>query len=169
MKDRQHLSLEKLFEIAIRIARGLEYLHRGCNTQILHFDIKPHKILLDDKFLPKIADFGLAKLCTMEESIVSMLEARGTIGYIAPELFCRNIGGVSHKSDIYIYGMVILEMVGGRKNINVRVSQTNKIYYPHWIYGYVVQSNTEPQLLGLKNIEETEIAREMILVGLGCM
>ncbi|MBA0587296.1 hypothetical protein Gorai_000428 [Gossypium raimondii] len=115
MKDRQHLSLEKLFEIAIGIARGLEYFHLGCNTQILHFDIKPHKILLDDKFLPKIADFGLAKLCTMKESIVSMLEARGTIGYIAPELFCRNIGGVSHKSDVYSYGMMILEMVGGRK------------------------------------------------------
>ncbi|PPD77600.1 hypothetical protein GOBAR_DD25472 [Gossypium barbadense] len=149
MKDRQHLSLEKLFEIAIGIARGLEYFHLGCNTQILHFDIKPHKILLDDKFLPKIADFGLAKLCTMKESIVSMLEARGTIGYIAPELFCRNIGGVSHKSDVYSYGMMILEMVGGRKT-------------------YML-GNTEPQLLGFKNIEETEIAREMILVGLRCM
>ncbi|MFQ6659057.1 hypothetical protein Gotur_028093 [Gossypium turneri] len=169
MKDRQHLSLEKLFEIAIGIARGLEYLHCGCNTQILRFDIKPHNILLDDKFLPKIADFGLAKLCSMKESIVSMLKARGTIANIAPELFCRNIGGVLHKSDIYSYGMMILEMVGGRKNINVGVSQTSEIYYPHWIYRYVVQGNTEPQLLGLKNIEETEIARKMILVELGCI
>ncbi|MBA0858331.1 hypothetical protein Goshw_024276 [Gossypium schwendimanii] len=169
MKDRQHLSLEKLFEIVIGIARGLEYLHRGCNTQILHFDIKPHKILLDNKFLPKIVDFRLAKLCTMKESIVSMLEARGTISYIAPEFFCRNIRGVSHKSDVYSYGMMVLEMVGGRKNINVGVSQTSEIYYPHWIYGYVVQGNTKPQLLGLKNIEETKIARKMILVRLGCM
>ncbi|KAB2064155.1 hypothetical protein ES319_A09G001400v1 [Gossypium barbadense] len=169
MKDCQHLSLEKLFEIAIGIARGLEYLHCGCNTRILHFDIKPHNVLLDDKFFPKIADFGLAKLCTMKESIVSMLEARGTIGYIAPEVFCRNVGGVSHKSDVYSYGMVILEMVGGRKNINVGVSQTSEIYYPHWIYGYVVQGNMEPQVLGLKTIEETEITRKMILVGLWCI
>ncbi|MBA0577302.1 hypothetical protein Golob_024815 [Gossypium lobatum] len=151
MKDRQHLSLEKLLEIVIGIARGLEYLHR------------------DNKFLPKIVDFGLAKLCTMKESIVSMLEARGIIGYIAPEFFCRNIRGVSYKSDVYSYGMMILEMVGGRKNINVGVSQTSEIYYPHWIYGYVVQGNTEPQLLGPKNIEKTEIARKIILVRLGCM
>ncbi|MBA0818967.1 hypothetical protein Gohar_021509 [Gossypium harknessii] len=144
MKDRQHLSSEKLFKIAIGIALGLEYLHRGCNAQNFHFDIKPYNILLDDKFLPKIVDFGLAKLCTMKESIVSMLEARGTIGYIAPELFYRNIGDVSHKSNVYSYGMMILEMVGGTKNINVGVSQTSEIYYPYWIYGYVVQGNTEP-------------------------
>ncbi|MBA0767094.1 hypothetical protein Gotri_016047, partial [Gossypium trilobum] len=119
MNDRPHLSSEELLKIAIGIARGLEYLHRGCNTRILHLDIKPHNILLDEKFLPKIADFGLSKLCTTKDSIVSMLEARGTIGYIAPEVFCRNVGGVSHKSDVYSYGMMILEMVGGRKNIGV--------------------------------------------------
>ncbi|KAK8993491.1 hypothetical protein V6N11_033586 [Hibiscus sabdariffa] len=100
-EDRRHLTSGELFNAAIGTARGLEYLHSGCNTRILHFDIKPHNILLDENFLPKIADFGLAKLCTTKESIVSMLEARGTIGYIAPEVFCRNVGGVSHKSDVY--------------------------------------------------------------------
>ncbi|KAK8335564.1 hypothetical protein V6Z12_A09G063500 [Gossypium hirsutum] len=162
-------SLERFIYKEVTVKDRLEYLHRGCNTRILHFDIKPHNILLDDKFLPKIADFGLEKLCTMKESIVSMLEARGTIGYIAPKVFCRNVGGVSHKSDVYSYGVVILEMVGGRKNINFGVSQTSEIYYPHWIYGYVVQGKMEPQLLGLKTIEETEIARKMILVGLCCI
>ncbi|GMI75453.1 glycosylphosphatidylinositol-anchored lipid protein transfer 32 [Hibiscus trionum] len=95
-----------------------------------------------------------------------MLEARGTIGYIAPEVFC---GSVSPKSDVYSYGMVILEMVGGRKNVDVGVSETEEIYFPHWIYGYVVQENMEPQLLGLETKEETEIARKMILVGLWCI
>ncbi|MBA0857726.1 hypothetical protein Goshw_016247 [Gossypium schwendimanii] len=169
MNDRPHLSSEELFKIAIGIARGLEYLHRGCNTRILHFDIKPHNILLDENFLPKIADFGLSKLCTTKDSIVSMLEARGTIGYIAPEVFCRNVGGVSHKSDVYSYGMMILEMVGGRKNVDVGVSQTSDVYFPHWIYGYVVQDNIEPQLLGLRTRDETKIARKMILVGLWCI
>ncbi|KAG5603868.1 hypothetical protein H5410_025360 [Solanum commersonii] len=116
-----------LYQIALGIARGLEYLHRGCTTRILHFDIKPHNILLDEDFFPKISDFGLAKLCMKKESIVSMLGARGTIGYIAPEIVCRNLGGVSHKSDVYSYGMMVLEMVGGRKNVDVGVDRTIQV------------------------------------------
>lgn len=133
-KTNSHLGWEKLFQIAIRIARGLEYLHRGCNTRIVHSDIKPHNILLDEDFCPKISDFGLAKLCIRNESKISMTGARGTIGYIAPEVFSRNFGGVSHKSDVYSYGMMILEMNGGRNNNDVGVSQTSEMYFPHWIY-----------------------------------
>ncbi|KAM0012221.1 putative glycerophosphodiester phosphodiesterase, protein kinase RLK-Pelle-LRK10L-2 family [Helianthus debilis subsp. tardiflorus] len=128
------LGWEKLHQIAIGIARGLEYLHRGCSTRILHFDIKPHNILLDNDFCPKISDFGLAKLFREKESKISMSRMRGTPGYIAPELFSRNFGEVSHKSDVYSYGMMILEMVGGRKNIEVGVDHTSEIYFPHWIY-----------------------------------
>ncbi|KAF5733637.1 hypothetical protein HS088_TW16G00077 [Tripterygium wilfordii] len=72
--QQQYLGWENLYQIAIKIAQGLEYLHQGCNTRILHFDIKPHNILLDEDFCPKISDFGLAKLCTKKESIVSLLE-----------------------------------------------------------------------------------------------
>jgi hypothetical protein len=72
-KAAQQLEWETLYNIAIGIARGLEYLHRGCSTRILHFDIKPHNILLDENFNPKISDFGLAKICPREESIISML------------------------------------------------------------------------------------------------
>ncbi|KAB1205155.1 hypothetical protein CJ030_MR7G016799 [Morella rubra] len=56
------LGYQKLYDIALGVARGIEYLHQGCDMQILHFDIKPHNILLDDNFTPKIFDFGLAKL-----------------------------------------------------------------------------------------------------------
>jgi serine/threonine protein kinase len=104
------LAWETLYKIAVGIAHGLEYLHKGCNTRILHFDIKPHNILLDENFLPKVSDFGLAKICARDESIISLLGARGTAGYIAPKLFCRNFGAVSHKSDVYSYGMMVLEM-----------------------------------------------------------
>ncbi|KAJ8564738.1 hypothetical protein K7X08_001198 [Anisodus acutangulus] len=129
----RQLGWQALYNISLGIARGLEYLHRGCNTRIVHFDIKPHNILLDEDFCPKISDFGLAKLCN-KESIISLLDARGTIGYIAPEIVYTNIGGVSHKSDVYSYGMMVLEMVGGRKNVDVVVDHTSEIYFPHWIY-----------------------------------
>ncbi|KAG4120881.1 hypothetical protein ERO13_D11G170700v2 [Gossypium hirsutum] len=163
------LEWRTLYDIALGIARGLEYLHQGCNTRILHFDIKPHNILLDENFCPKISDFGLSKLCERKESIISMTCARGTIGYIAPEVVCRNFGGVSYKSDVYSYGMMVLEMVGGRKNIDVGVSQTSEVYFPSWIYKHLDQSMN----LNLNGVileeEEEEIARKLIIVSLWCI
>ncbi|RWR84528.1 LEAF RUST 10 DISEASE-RESISTANCE LOCUS RECEPTOR-LIKE PROTEIN KINASE-like protein 2.1 [Cinnamomum micranthum f. kanehirae] len=162
------LSCGKLLQIAVGVARGLEYLHRGCSTRILHFDIKPHNILLDDEFCPKISDFGLAKLCPKQESIISMQGTRGTTGYIAPELDCRNIGRVSHKSDVYSYGMMVLEMIGGRKNIDAQVENTSEIYFPHWAYNHIALENNI-NLIGIVEEEEKEIARKMVLVGIWCI
>lgn len=97
-----------------------------CDKRILHFEIKLENILLDHYFNPEILDFGLAKLCSKEESIVPMSTIRGgTIGHIAPEVFSRNfsnvsyfvclIRNVSYNSDVYSFGMIFLEMVeGGR-------------------------------------------------------
>jgi serine/threonine protein kinase len=165
--DRQ-LGWETLYQIAVGIARGLEYLHRGCNTRILHFDIKPNNILLDENFCPKISDFGLAKICPRKESIVSMMGARGTIGYIAPEVFCRNFGGVSHKSDVYSYGMLVLEMIGGRKNFCVGAGNTSEIYFPYLIYKRL-ELGEELGLQGTGNKVEEQIARKMILASLWCI
>ncbi|GJY00623.1 protein kinase-like domain, concanavalin A-like lectin/glucanase domain protein [Tanacetum coccineum] len=164
-----HLGWEKLHQIAIGIARGLEYLHRGCNIRILHFDIKPHNILLDQDFCPKISDFGLAKLFSEKRSMMSMTNMRGTPGYIAPELFSRSFGVVSHKSDVYSYGMMILEMVGGRKNIEVEVNNTSEIYFPHWIYKKVELHEEQLGLHGIGSDEENEMVRKMIVVGLWCI
>ncbi|KAJ7000252.1 hypothetical protein NC653_010894 [Populus alba x Populus x berolinensis] len=165
--DRQ-LGWETLYQIAAGIARGLEYLHRGCNTRILHFDIKPHNILLDENFCPKISDFGLAKICPKKESIVSMMGARGTIGYIAPEVFCRNFGGVSQKSDVYSYGMLVLEMIGGRKNFCVGAGNTSEIYFPYWIHKRL-ELGEELGLRGTGNRVEEQIARKMTLASLWCI
>nr|GEY51871.1 protein kinase-like domain, concanavalin A-like lectin/glucanase domain protein [Tanacetum cinerariifolium] len=164
-----HLGWEKLHQIAIGIARGLEYLHRGCNTRILHFDIKPHNILLDQDFCPKISDFGLAKLFPEKRSMISMTDMRGTPGYIAPELFSRSFGGVSHKSDVYSYGMMILEMAGGRKNVQVEVDHTSEIYFPHWIYKKIELHEEQLGLHGIVSEVESEMARKMIIVGLWCI
>ncbi|XVF71582.1 hypothetical protein PTKIN_Ptkin12aG0049800 [Pterospermum kingtungense] len=163
----RQLEWKTLYDTALDIARGLEYLHQGCNTRILHFDIKPHNILLDENFCPKISDFGLSKLCERKESIVSMTGARGTAGYIAPEVFSRSFGVVSYKSDVYSYGMMLLEMVGGRKNIETEVSQYSEIYFPSWIYKRIDQAMN----LSLHGVtaEDEEITRKMIVVSLWCI
>lgn len=165
----QNLSWEKLFSIARGIARGLEYLHCGCTTQILHFDIKPHNILLDEDFCPKISDFGLAKLYTRKENVLSsIMQARGTIGYVAPEVISRNFGPVSHKSDVYSYGMMVLEMVGGRKNVDTTVAHTSEIYFPRWVYKHI-HDNEEINFADNITEEENQIVRKMMIVGLWCI
>ncbi|XP_058102688.1 rust resistance kinase Lr10-like isoform X2 [Magnolia sinica] len=161
------LSWEKLKDFAIGIARGIEYLHQGCDQRILHFDIKPHNILLDHNFNPKISDFGLAKLCSKGQSIVSMTAARGTMGYIAPEVFSRNFGNVSCKSDIYSFGMLLLEMVGGRKNIDVTVENTSQVYFPEWIYNRL--HHGEELGLNIFAVEDANIAKKLMTVALWCI
>ncbi|PSS35039.1 Leaf rust 10 disease-resistance locus receptor-like protein kinase [Actinidia chinensis var. chinensis] len=160
------LELRTLYQIAVGTARGLEYLHRGCNTRIVHFDIKPQNILLDEDFCPKISDFGLAKLCQRKQSIISMTGARGTAGYIAPEVFSRAFGGVSHKSDVYSYGMLVLEMTGVREKVGE--AQTSEIHFSEQIYEHL-EHGRDLKLRGVNSTEEEETARKMILVGLWCI
>ncbi|XP_043719713.1 rust resistance kinase Lr10-like [Telopea speciosissima] len=158
---------KKLQDIAKGIARGIEYLHQGCDQSILHFDIKPHNILLDKSFNPKITDFGLAKFCAKGQSNVSMTAARGTMGYIAPEVFSRNFGNVSYKSDVYSFGMLLLEMLGGRKNIEASVEHSSQVYFPEWIYNRLHQGEE----LGLRIVaeEDAEIARRLTIVATWCI
>ncbi|XP_073311079.1 rust resistance kinase Lr10-like [Primulina huaijiensis] len=131
--DGYSLSWDTKYEIAIGVARGIEYLHRGCDIQILHFDIKPHNILLTDNFTPKISDFGLAKFYSTEKNIVTLTAARGTIGYVAPELINRSIGGVSFKVDVYSFGMLLMEMMGLKQDV-VANDHNSSQYFPDWIY-----------------------------------
>ncbi|KAL6848989.1 hypothetical protein ACP4OV_021572 [Aristida adscensionis] len=158
------LSWEKLFDITVSIAPGLEYLHRGCSTRIVHFDIKPHNILLDQDFCPKISDFGLAKLCMTKESIISIDGARGTLGYIAPEVFSQQFGAVSSKSDVYSFGMMVLEMVGARKNIS-NDSETSSKYFPQWDYEHLEEYCVNTSELSV----DSELVRKLIVVGLWCI
>ncbi|TVU48741.1 hypothetical protein EJB05_00012, partial [Eragrostis curvula] len=99
--------------VCIRAARGLAYLHAGCDRKILHCDVKPENILLDDHGGVKIADFGLAKLMSPEQSGL-FTTMRGTRGYLAPEWLMN--APITDKADVYSFGMVLLEIVRGRKN-----------------------------------------------------
>ncbi|KAM0943318.1 putative protein kinase RLK-Pelle-RLCK-Os family [Dioscorea sansibarensis] len=78
--EKQKLTWEKLYEIAIGTAKGIRYLHEECQRRIVHYDIKPGNVLLDGNFAPKVADFGLARLCDRDNSHVSMTGGRGTPG-----------------------------------------------------------------------------------------
>ncbi|CAL2239996.1 unnamed protein product [Prunus armeniaca] len=167
--DSKHsfLGWEKLHDIAVGIAKGIEYLHQGCDQRILHFDIKPHNVLLDHNFTPKISDFGLAKLCSKDQSMVSMTTARGTLGYIAPEVFSRNFGNVSYKSDVYSFGMLLLEMVGGRKNIGSSTKDANEIYYPEWIYNLL--EGGDDLRIHIGDDGDGKIPKTLAIVGLWCI
>ncbi|VAH55215.1 unnamed protein product [Triticum turgidum subsp. durum] len=166
--SRQLLAPNKMLDIALGIARGIEYLHQGCNQRILHFDIKPHNILLDYNFNPKISDFGLAKLCARDQSIITLTAARGTMGYIAPELYSPNFGGVSYKSDVYSFGMLVLEMVSGRRNSDPSVEKQDEVYLPEWIYEKVI-SGQEWELTLEMTAEDKEKMRQLTIVALWCI
>ncbi|KAK9025578.1 hypothetical protein V6N11_038441 [Hibiscus sabdariffa] len=167
LPENSSLSWQKMFEIALGIGRGIEYLHTGCAMQILHFDIKPHNILLDENFNPKVSDFGLAKSYSTGDSIVSLTAARGTIGYMAPELFYKSIGSVSYKADVYSFGMMLMEMVGRRKNLNAFANHSSQIYFPSWIYDqFELGENIE---LGDMTENENRTVRKMIIVAFWCI
>ncbi|XP_059459783.1 rust resistance kinase Lr10-like [Corylus avellana] len=162
------LNWDKLQDITIGVAKGIEYLHQGCNQRILHFDIKPGNVLLDQDFNPKISDFGLAKLCSKDQSAVSMTTARGTMGYIAPEVFSRNFGNVSYKSDIYSFGILLLEVVGGRKNVDITAEKTSQVvYFPEWIYNFLEQK--EDLRVFIEDDGDAEIAKKLAIIGLWCI
>ncbi|XP_058724488.1 rust resistance kinase Lr10-like [Vicia villosa] len=161
------LGWKKMHEIALGIAKGIEYLHQGCDQRILHFDIKPQNVLLDHNFIPKISDFGLAKLCSRDQSIVSMTTARGTLGYIAPEVFSRNFGNVSYKSDVYSYGMMLLETIGGKKITEDLEKNTSHVHYPEWIHNLL--DDQEEMRIHVDDEEDEKTARKMAIVGLWCI
>uniref|UniRef100_A0A0D9VLG9 Receptor-like serine/threonine-protein kinase n=1 Tax=Leersia perrieri TaxID=77586 RepID=A0A0D9VLG9_9ORYZ len=106
-------------DVAIGAARGLAYLHFGCDQRIIHCDVKPENILLADGGQVKIADFGLAKFLTPEQSGL-FTTMRGTRGYLAPEWLTNT--AITDRTDVYSFGMVLLELVRGRKNRSEHVS-----------------------------------------------
>jgi len=136
-------------------------LHENCRDCIIHCDIKPENILLSESFVPKIADFGMAKLFGRDFSRV-ITTIRGTIGYLAPEW----ISGVAitPKVDVYAYGMVLLEIVSGKRNSSVSCScgSNHDVYYPVHVAREIidgdVRSLLDSRLCGEVNLKEAEIA-----------
>ncbi|GLU07079.1 hypothetical protein SLE2022_240540 [Rubroshorea leprosula] len=101
-------------KIILEIANGLAYLHGGCRQKIIHLDIKPQNILLEENFNAKVSDFGLSKLVGRDQSQI-VTTMRGTPGYMAPE-WLNSV--ITEKVDVYSFGIVVLEILCGRKNVD---------------------------------------------------
>lgn len=118
-------------QIAFGTARGLFYLHEECKSQIIHCDIKPQNILLDNTFNARISDFGLAKLLKTDQTQTTTA-IRGTKGYVAPEWF-RNLP-ITAKVDVYSFGILLLELVCCRKNFEVDAKEECQMILADWAY-----------------------------------
>ncbi|KAJ0824088.1 putative transferase, protein kinase RLK-Pelle-LRR-I-1 family [Helianthus annuus] len=105
----------KRLEIAEESAKGIEYLHTGCVPSIIHRDLKTSNILLDNNMKAKVSDFGLSKLAIDGISHVSSI-VRGTLGYLDPEYYISN--HLTEKSDIYSFGVILLELISGKEAIS---------------------------------------------------
>ncbi|KAI5068877.1 hypothetical protein GOP47_0017222 [Adiantum capillus-veneris] len=128
---RLQLTWDVRCKIALGIARGLAYLHHETRERIIHLDIKPQNILLDDCFEAKVADFGMSRLVSKSETYV-MTTMRGTPGYLAPDWLKE--GAIDEKCDVFSYGMLLMEIVSGRKNLDYKVKAMEQVYYPEWAF-----------------------------------
>ncbi|KAL3721004.1 hypothetical protein ACJRO7_005769 [Eucalyptus globulus] len=114
-KHRPTMAWPRRMKIALGSARGLAYLHEDCNPKIIHRDIKASNILLDVNFEARVADFGLAKIALDTDTHVST-RVMGTFGYLAPEY--ASSGKLTDKSDVFSFGVVLLELITGRRPID---------------------------------------------------
>ncbi|XP_031108001.1 cold-responsive protein kinase 1-like [Ipomoea triloba] len=165
-EKRGMLNWKQRVDIILGMARGLEYLHEQFDVCIIHRDIKSSNILLDDEFQPKIADFGLARLLPENKTHLTTKFA-GTLGYTAPEYAIH--GHLSEKVDIYSFGIVILEIISGRRSSDLKVEpvteylleQAWKLYENDEHLG-LVDNNLDP------NEYEAEEVKRMLEIALVC-
>ncbi|KAI5352293.1 hypothetical protein L3X38_005184 [Prunus dulcis] len=158
------LRWELRYKIILGTAEGLAYLHEESKVRIIHRDIKLSNILLDEDFMPKIADFGLARLFPEDKTHISTAIA-GTLGYMAPEYVVR--GKLTEKADVYSFGVLVIEVVCGKRN-NCYIPNSVSILHMAWdLYGRGrLCSAVDPLLEGKFDEEE---ASRLLQIGLLCV
>lgn len=156
-------------QIARGVARGLTYLHDECTTQIIHCDIKPPNILLDDYCVAKISDFGMAKLLMMNQSH-TQTNIRGTRGYVAPEWF-RNLP-ISVKVDVYSFGVLLLEIISCRSCLRTEASgeQNGTEALTDWAYDCFMEGRLDALVEGdVQALQDREKLKNMVMVAFWCI
>nr|XP_027062933.1 putative receptor-like protein kinase At4g00960 [Coffea arabica] len=166
-EKKRSLNWSRRYKIIGGIARGLLYLHEDSRLRIVHRDLKASNILLDGNMSPKIADFGTAKICGVDQSVGNTNRIAGTFGYMAPEY--TRCGQFSVKSDVFSFGVVILEIITGKKNSSFYVSEDSEgllsYAWKHWRSG-------DPLALLDSSIGDSYLKNEVIQcvqVGLVCV
>uniref|UniRef100_M8CLL1 Putative receptor protein kinase ZmPK1 n=1 Tax=Aegilops tauschii TaxID=37682 RepID=M8CLL1_AEGTA len=170
------LDLHTRYRIALGVARAIAYLHEECLEWVLHCDIKPENILLEDDFCPKVSDFGLSKLTSKKEK-VTMSRIRGTRGYMAPEWVIHR-EPITAKADVYSFGMVLLEIVSGRRNYGFRQESVGSEdwYFPKWAYEKVyverrIEDIMDPRILLAVDDDADSVAtvERMVKTAMWCL
>ncbi|KAK8497380.1 hypothetical protein V6N12_018875 [Hibiscus sabdariffa] len=152
--------------IALDVAKGILYLHEECEACIIHCNLKPHNILLDDSLTAKISDFGLAKLLRPKHTS-SSTRTKGTEWYSAPER--QSSASVSEKVfDVYSFGLILLEIICCRSNIEVQVCSADEILLSTWVYNCFVGGELKKLVEGEKEVDMRMVER-FVKVGLWCI
>ncbi|CAD6259260.1 unnamed protein product [Miscanthus lutarioriparius] len=161
----------KLYEIAVGTAKALRYLHEECAQRIIHYDIKPENVLLGAGLAPKVSDFGLARLCDREDTHLTITGARGTPGYAAPELWMPL--PVTHKCDVYSYGMLLFETLGRRRNLELGLhARESQEWYPRWVWHQFEAGDTDAlvaRAAATGDKKDREAAERVCKVALWCV
>nr|XP_011470813.1 PREDICTED: G-type lectin S-receptor-like serine/threonine-protein kinase RLK1 [Fragaria vesca subsp. vesca]XP_011470814.1 PREDICTED: G-type lectin S-receptor-like serine/threonine-protein kinase RLK1 [Fragaria vesca subsp. vesca] len=160
-------SWRQRIDIAYGVAKGLLYLHEECSTQIIHCDIKPQNILLDDYCNARIADFGLAKLLMMNQS-QTQTAIRGTKGYVAPEWF-RNMP-ITTKVDVYSFGVVLLECICCRRSVDMENVSEESAILTDWVYDCYLEGALDAVVdYEVEALHEKTKLERLVMVALWCI
>ncbi|GAB2291464.1 hypothetical protein Dimus_025719 [Dionaea muscipula] len=149
--DSPALQWDKRYKIAIGTARGLQYLHKGCQRRIIHRDIKGSNILLSEDYEPQISDFGLAKWLPANWTHHSILPIEGTVGYMAPEYFSHGI--VDEKTDVFAFGVFLLELISGKSPVDASHESLHNWAKPY-MKGGEIEKLVDPGLEGMYDDDE---------------
>ncbi|XP_077236787.1 G-type lectin S-receptor-like serine/threonine-protein kinase At1g34300 [Tasmannia lanceolata] len=166
-EKRNSIGWEAQQSIAVGTAKGIAYLHEDCRDKIIHYDIKPGNVLLDGKLCPKVADFGLAKLCSRDATHITKSGFRGTDGYAAPEMYWPH--PLTTKCDVYSFGVLLFEILGKRKHYETKALPGQEDL-PRWVWKTFEEGALGETLLGF-GIEENDMeeAGQMAMVALWCV
>ncbi|GKC92994.1 probable receptor-like protein kinase [Tanacetum coccineum] len=167
------LSWKQRLKVACDVAKALAYLHSDCRSKVLHLDVKPENILIDENYNAVVSDFGISKLMKRDDSrIVTGL--RGTRGYIAPEWMLGL--GISEKTDVFSFGIVLLELVGGRRSVKTiddgGRSKKRYEYFPKIVVDKLksgkIMEAVDQRLLEQGEIGENEV-KNLVNIALWCI